>query len=320
MNIAEIVASSDDFDILLQAVVAAGLDSTLAAEDADFTVFAPTDDAFISLAQSLGFDGDTSDETAVFNAIADALAGLAPDGDPIPLLTDVLLYHVSPGAKDASEVLALDQISTALGIDIGRDGTTLIDGEPNLTDPQIVQTNVEADNGIVHVINEVLVPIDIPNVITGTAGADDLVGDVGTDFVFAEGGADRIEGASEGDVAYGNQGDDVVYGNQGDDALFGGQDDDILFGGQDSDVLYGNLGSDILYGNLGDDFVFGGQDDDVLYGGQGDDQLFGNNGSDVLYGGLGVDTLVGGAGADLFFVDADDIVVDLADEDTLIFV
>ena len=162
-SIAELVASSDDFNILLKAVVAAGLDDELAVEGADLTVFAPNDAAFVRLAQDFGFDGDPNDEDAVFAAIADALAGLSPDGDPIPLLTDVLLYHVSPGAKPLAEVAALDEVPTLLAdATFSPDGTTLVDNEPDLKDPSLVATDIGASNGIVHVIDRVLIPLDIP--------------------------------------------------------------------------------------------------------------------------------------------------------------
>ena len=67
------------------------------------------------------------------------------------------------------------------------------------------------------------------------------------------------------------------------------------------------------------DLLYGGQGDDVLYGNKGDDILVGNKGNDVLVGGAGANTLVGGEGADYFYVDEDDIVVDLSDEDFLIY-
>ena len=159
-SIAELVASSDDFDILLKAVQAAGLDGALADPAADLTVFAPTDEAFVKLAKDFGFTGDPSDEDAVFDAIAGALATL---GDPIEVLTNVLLYHVSPSAKPLAEVAQLETVDTLLdGATFSPDGTTLVDNEPDLKDPSLVATDVGASNGIVHVIDRVLIPLDIP--------------------------------------------------------------------------------------------------------------------------------------------------------------
>ncbi|MCV3274020.1 fasciclin domain-containing protein [Roseobacter sinensis] len=161
-NIVDIAAGSDDFNILVQALTAANLVDAVRNSD-DITVFAPTDAAFTALAVDLGFAGDTSDEGAVFGFIASALAGLAPDGDPIPLLTDILLYHVSPGAKTAAEVDAADQVTTLLnGATFGTEGTELVDNEPDVANPSIVGPDVNAANGTIQVIDRVLLPIDIP--------------------------------------------------------------------------------------------------------------------------------------------------------------
>lgn len=161
-NIVDIAAGSDDFNILVQALTAANLVDAVRSSD-DITVFAPTDAAFTVLAVDLGFDGDASDEGAVFGFIASALAGLAPDGDPIPLLTDILLYHVSPGAKTASEVDAADQVTTLLaGATFGSEGTELVDNEPDVANPNIVIEDIGAANGTIQAIDRVLLPIDIP--------------------------------------------------------------------------------------------------------------------------------------------------------------
>ncbi|MGZ2258791.1 fasciclin domain-containing protein [Roseobacter sp. A03A-229] len=161
-NIVDIASGSDDFNILVQALTAANLVDAV-RDSNDITVFAPTDAAFTALAVDLGFDGDTSDEGAVFGFIASALAGLAPDGDPIPLLSDILLYHVSPGAKTAAEVDAADQVATLLsGATFGSEGTELVDNEPDVANPNIVGPDVGAANGTIQIIDRVLLPIDIP--------------------------------------------------------------------------------------------------------------------------------------------------------------
>lgn len=179
-NIVDIATGSDDFNILVKALSAAGLVETVAGLE-DVTVFAPTDAAFTQLAKDLGFDGDASDEDAVFGFIAEALAGLAPDGDPIPLLTDVLLYHVSAGAKMADEVDAADAVSTLLeGATFATEGTELIDNEPDIDNPNIVVPDVSASNGIVQGIDRVLLPLDIPgnepkpNIVEIATGSDDF--------------------------------------------------------------------------------------------------------------------------------------------------
>lgn len=178
-NIVDIAAGSDDFNILVKALSAAGLVGTVEALN-DITVFAPTDAAFTQLALDLGFAGDTADEDAVFNFIAGALAGLAPDGDPIPLLTDILLYHVSAGAKTAAEIDAAEDVSTFLaGASFGSHGTELEDNEPDLENPNIVVPDIAASNGTIQVIDRVLIPLDIPgndlpNIVDIATGSDDF--------------------------------------------------------------------------------------------------------------------------------------------------
>ena len=200
-NIVEIAGGSDDFNILVKALGAAGLVG--AVQDAnDVTVFAPTDAAFTQLAIDLGFDGDASDEDAVFGFIAEALAGLAPDGNPIPLLTDILLYHVSPGAKTAAEVDAADQVTTLLtGATFGSEGTELVDNEPDVENPNIVTPDIPASNGTIQVLDRVLLPIDIPgneplpNIVDIAGGSDDF--NILVNALAAAGLVDAVRGLDD---------------------------------------------------------------------------------------------------------------------------
>ena len=152
-----------DFDILLNAVLAAGLEGALADAHADLTVFAPTDQAFVRLARDLGMVG--GGEADAFHTIVAALTALG-DGDPIPVLTNVLLYHVSAGTKTSDEVLHADLIETLL------DGATLlpvrsqlVDNEPDLFNGKLLEgaRDIVASNGIVHAVSRVLIPLDIEN-------------------------------------------------------------------------------------------------------------------------------------------------------------
>lgn len=174
--------NSNDFDILLNAVLAAGLEGALADPEADLTVFAPTDRAFIRLARDFGYSGNKEDEA--FGAIVAALTDLG-DGELLPVLQSVLLYHVSPGAKTAEEVSATRVIDTALpGATILTSFRRLIDNEPDLRDPQISRkTNgIVASNGIINPISRVLIPLDIEN--TDAASLPTIAG-----LVAASGGA-----------------------------------------------------------------------------------------------------------------------------------
>ena len=170
-SITDIVAASggkfdrnrDDFDILLNAVLAAELDGVLADPEADFTVFAPNDRAFIRLAREFGYK--RGGEAVAFDTIVAALTGLS-DGDPIPLLRNILLYHVSPGGKSLHEVQDTPVIDTGLdGVTVVSARNRLLDNEPDVRDPRFKKdfTDIAAQNGIIHVINRVLIPLDIDN-------------------------------------------------------------------------------------------------------------------------------------------------------------
>lgn len=119
-----------DFDILVDAVVAQGFDGLLDGRR-QFTVFAPTDDAFLALFDELGFVPELDSE----------------------LVRDVLLYHVAPGERLAADVVSSSQINTLNGAKIQVDGTVL-DGEVNIVAPNAA----DVDNGVIHVIDAVLLP------------------------------------------------------------------------------------------------------------------------------------------------------------------
>jgi transforming growth factor-beta-induced protein len=127
-----------DFDILLSAVLAAD-EKVLKALSSrgQYTVFAPTDAAFASLLGELGL---TSDQ-------------LLSDQD---LVTDVLLYHVVRGRRYSMDILDSDRIRTM-------EGGFLFQYMGELTDEngrtsEIIATDIEADNGVIHVIDTVVLP------------------------------------------------------------------------------------------------------------------------------------------------------------------
>jgi uncharacterized surface protein with fasciclin (FAS1) repeats len=144
-TIYEIASSSPDFTILTFALEATGLDETL-NNDGQFTVFAPTDEAFGKL------------EAANPGIIGDLIAD--PD-----MLEAVLLYHVTDGRRWSNSVVNKNNpkmvlmlsggavTATPSGMIIDTDSLGL--GSPDAT---IVAPNVNASNGIIHVIDEVLIP------------------------------------------------------------------------------------------------------------------------------------------------------------------
>ena len=151
-----------DFDILLTAVQAAGLAPALQDPSAELTVFAPKDRAFVLTARDLGYGG--WDEAGAWTFLVDALTALG-GGDPIPVLRNVLLYHVVPGSLDSSEVRSMGSISTLLsGASIFPYGKKRIgDNDPDFIDARFVdgRTDIAASNGVVHVITKVLLPLDL---------------------------------------------------------------------------------------------------------------------------------------------------------------
>lgn len=191
-SIADIVRTSDgvfdgegdDFDILRRALEAADLIDVLADPHADFTVFAPTDDAFIQLARSLGADIEDGDDEAAFNVIVESLTELSPDGDPIPVLRDVLLYHVAPGGREVAHLQETGTIETALGVTVDINGTELQDQDPDIGNPMFVDglTDIQASNGVIQTIDRVLLPIDLPAADEDAPTIADVVTQSGGEF------------------------------------------------------------------------------------------------------------------------------------------
>jgi transforming growth factor-beta-induced protein len=133
-SIVEIAVADGRFETLVAAVGAAGLVDTLSGEG-PFTVFAPTDDAFAALP-------------------AGTIEALLAD---IPALTDILLYHVVSGKVMASDVVELIYADTVLGQPIL---VKVVDGNVFINDAQVVLTDIEASNGVIHVVDAVILPAD----------------------------------------------------------------------------------------------------------------------------------------------------------------
>lgn len=170
-TIAQIVAQSGgafdsnrhDYDILYTSVKAAGLVDALNDRSSKLTVFAPNDMAFIRTARDFGYTG--WDEAGAFNAIAGVLGTLDPkgQGDPIPALTNVLLYHVTAGSRGAISVLFSRSIPTLLpGASFDVRFLRLVDDAPGRPDPYLnpFALNIKASNGVIHGITRVLLPVN----------------------------------------------------------------------------------------------------------------------------------------------------------------
>jgi uncharacterized surface protein with fasciclin (FAS1) repeats len=227
-------SDASDFDLLLNALQAAGLVGALDNPDSNLTVFAPNDAAFVAAAQALGYEG--SDEAGAFGYIVDAVTLLSFGRDPVPLLSDILLYHVAPGALDSGDVLGSSTIETLLGADLGVDGAALVDGEPDLPDANIVATDIAASNGFVHVIDGVLVPVDL----LPSNGAEDAVA-----FVIGDDTAETFTLGDNDDYVSAGGGDDTILGDDGSDVILGGD-------GEDTAVISGDFDDfEFLFGPNG---------------------------------------------------------------------
>lgn len=133
-TIVDIAIEDGRFTTLVAAVTAADLVETLQGEG-PFTVFAPTDDAFAKLPE-----GTLEDL-------------LKPENKQ--MLTDILLYHVVAGKVMASEVVNLTEAMTVFGKNVA----VKVDGSKvYINDAEVIITDIEASNGIIHVIDTVILP------------------------------------------------------------------------------------------------------------------------------------------------------------------
>ena len=130
-SIAE-VAVAGGFNTLVAALSAADLVETLSGDGA-FTVFAPTDEAFAALPEGM-------------------LEGLLADTEA---LTQILLYHVVGDVVKAETVVTLDEAETLAGDKVSIE---VVDGNVFVNDSKVTSTDIEASNGVIHVIDKVLVP------------------------------------------------------------------------------------------------------------------------------------------------------------------
>ncbi len=131
-NIIETAEAAGSFTTLLTAIETAGLTETLAT-GGPFTVFAPTDEAFAAIPEA-------------------DLAAILADNDT---LTSILTYHVVDGAVASAQVVELDSATTLQGSDVDimvSDSGVMVDGA------NVVTVDVEASNGVIHVIDAVITP------------------------------------------------------------------------------------------------------------------------------------------------------------------
>lgn len=168
-DIVDTAVADGRFTTLVAAVQAAGLVETLKGEG-PYTVFAPTDDAFAKL------PAGTLEEL------------VKPENKQ--KLTDILLYHVVSGKVASADVAGLNSATTVLGQDVA----IKIDmGHVYIDDAKVIITDIETSNGIIHVLDTVILPAEetaaAPNTIVDIAVADGRF----TTLVAAVQAADLVE-------------------------------------------------------------------------------------------------------------------------------
>jgi uncharacterized surface protein with fasciclin (FAS1) repeats len=133
-DIVDVAISAGSFNTLVAAVEAAGLVETLKG-DGPFTVFAPTDEAFAKLPEG-------------------TLESLLQPENKDQLIA-ILTYHVVPGKVMASDVVGLSSAETVQGQELE---VSIKDGAPMVDNAKIIQTDISASNGVIHVIDSVVLP------------------------------------------------------------------------------------------------------------------------------------------------------------------
>jgi uncharacterized surface protein with fasciclin (FAS1) repeats len=135
-DIVDTAVAAGSFKTLVTAVKAAGLVDTLKGKG-PFTVFAPNDDAFAKLPEG-------------------TVEGLLKD---IPKLTEILKYHVVNGAVPAADVAVHKNITTLQGQDVKVDAAKWhLHKNPKINDANVLKADIMTDNGVIHVIDKVLLP------------------------------------------------------------------------------------------------------------------------------------------------------------------
>lgn len=136
-TIVDVAASNDDFSTLVAAIEKAGLAETLEGEG-PYTVFAPTNEAFEDALKTLDI---TQEELLERDDLA-----------------DILKYHVLPAKVDAKAAMAADGTEQATLLDGNKVKISVEGEEVKVNEATVTQTDLMAGNGIVHVVDQVLLP------------------------------------------------------------------------------------------------------------------------------------------------------------------
>ncbi|WP_082897120.1 fasciclin domain-containing protein [Thalassotalea crassostreae] len=182
MSLVDVAVANGNFTTLVAALKATGLDMVLDDLDTDYTVFAPTDAAFAKLP-----------EGKVDELLAD-----------IPALTDILLYHVL-----ANEVMASDAITTAQSISntvmtANGDKVALSYMDPSLyvNNAMVTAADVGADNGVIHVVDTVIMPPKMKGMPTDSIADIAVATDELSTLVTALAAANLVETLDNDDAMF----------------------------------------------------------------------------------------------------------------------
>ncbi|MEM7785213.1 MAG: fasciclin domain-containing protein [Planctomycetota bacterium] len=149
-DIVDTAVGAGSFKTLVAAVKAAGLVETLKGEG-PFTVFAPTDEAFAKLPEG-------TVETL-----------LKPEN--LKKLQGILTYHVVPGSVMAEKVVTLESAKTVQGSDVT---IKVVDGSVMINGAKVVKTDIACKNGVIHVIDAVILPPEKKDIVETAVGAEDF--------------------------------------------------------------------------------------------------------------------------------------------------
>ena len=140
-----VLAPDGEFDVLQAAVIEAGLAGALSSTDDQYTVFAPTDAAFVATFRAVLGNGGLTEADVIAFIEAGGVDAAFGDG----ALADILLFHVTNGRRTSNSVVHAPQYRMLNGDRLTR---------AQLLDAGIVATDISASNGVIHVIGSVLLP------------------------------------------------------------------------------------------------------------------------------------------------------------------
>merc|ERR1711971_12563 len=147
-NIVEALRCDATFSVLKAALETTGLSDALTASDADLTVFAPTNSAFKAALDALGL---SQDELLASEELA-----------------DILKYHVLSGQKKSSDIKNGDRLATLLGpdIEVSTNGADILINDDAA---KVTRADIQVGNGVIHVIDGVLLPPPEPEKLKSAA-------------------------------------------------------------------------------------------------------------------------------------------------------